>query len=115
MVLSSSDPRRIRNKGVDAELEPALAKARTLTDRAYLHIDLDVLDVAEARVNEFAMGGGLTLEELLAIVRLVRKHFTLAAAAITAYDSGVDADDRALGAAEAVILEIINSVTGLPG
>ena len=108
------DPPRIRNRGLDAELEPALAKARTLSDRAYFHIDLDVLDIAEARVNEFAQGGGLTLEELLACVRLVGKQFTLAAAAITAYDPSVDPDGRGLRAAEAVILELINSVNGIP-
>lgn len=109
------DPQRIRNKGVDGELAAALAKVRSLTDRAYLHIDLDVLDSAEARVNEFAQGGGLTLKELRASVMLVRKNFTLAAAAITAYDPDVDSDGRALAAAEAVILEVTsNSIDGIP-
>jgi arginase len=100
------DSQRIRDRGVEAELEPALAKTRILTERAYLHIDLDVLDLADARVNEFSVAGGLRPTELLAIVGLVRKHFVLAAAAITAYDPAYDQDGRGVRAAEAIFREL---------
>jgi arginase len=43
------DSQRIRDQGLQVELESTLAKARTLSERAYLHIDLDVLDLGEAR------------------------------------------------------------------
>ena len=72
------DPQRIRHHGLNAALEPLLARIQTQTQRAYLHIDLDVLDPGEARVNQFASPGGLTLTEVLGIVSLVRERFALA-------------------------------------
>jgi arginase len=104
------DPQCIRNHGLRAELEPLWAKIQTYTGRAYLHIDLDVLDPAEARVNQFAAPGGLTLTELLGFVSLVRERFALAAAAITAYDPEYDEDERAVRAAVGVIRELSKQV-----
>lgn len=104
------DPQRIRNQGLRAELAPLLAKIRTYTARAYLHIDLDVLDPAEARANQYAAPGGLRLTELLGIVSLVREHFTLAAAAITAYDPEYDEGEQTVRAAVAVIRELSTQV-----
>ena len=46
------------------------------------------------------------MAELLGVVGLVRKHFPLAAAAITAYDPEYDHDDKAVRAAVAVIGEL---------
>jgi arginase len=109
-AVSLVDPQRIRTHGLRAELEPLCAKIQTYTGRAYLHIDLDVLDPVEARVNEFAAPGGLTLTELLAIVRLVRERFALVAAAITAYDPEYDEGEKAIGAAVAVIRELAKQV-----
>jgi len=103
-------PQHIRNHGWRAELEPVLAKIQTYTRRAYLHIDLDVLDPAEARVNQFAAPGGLTSTELLGIVSLVRERFTLCAAAITAYDPEYDEGEKAVRAAVAVIRELSSRV-----
>jgi len=100
------DPQRIRNHGLRAELEPVLAKIQTCTGRAYLHIDLDVLDPAEACVSQFAAPGGLTLTELLGIVSLLRERFTLAAAAITAYDPEYDKGEKAVRAAVDIIREL---------
>ena len=100
------DPQRVRKQGLNAELGPPLARIRGLAGRAYLHIDLDVLDSAEACVNQFSAPGGLTPAELLAVVGLVRKCFALAAAAITAYDPEYDHDGKAVRAAVAVISEL---------
>jgi arginase len=100
------DPQRIRNHGLRVELEPLWAKIQTHTGRAYLHIDLDVLDPADARVNQFAAEGGLTLTELLGIVSLVRERFELAAAAVTAYDPEYDEGEKAVRAAVSVIREL---------
>lgn len=100
------DSQRIRNHGWRAELEPLWAKIQAHIRRAYLHIDLDVLDPADARVNQFAAAGGLTLAQLLGIVGLVRERFALAAAAITAYDPEYDEDEKALQAAVDVIREL---------
>ena len=74
---------------------------------AYVHVDLDVLDAAEARVNEYAAAGGLALPDLLACIDAVATHVPIGAAAITALDPAADADGRALAAAIAVIEQIV--------
>ena len=104
------DPQGMRAQGLRAGLEPLWAKMQTHTRRAYLHIDLDVLDPAEGRANQFAAPGGLTLTELLGIVSLVRERFMLAAAAITAYDPQYDEGERTVRAAVAVIRELWKQV-----
>jgi arginase len=58
MLLDSShvhlvDTQRMRRRGLDAKLGPLLSRIRTIAERAYLHIDLDVVDPSEARVNQF--------------------------------------------------------------
>jgi arginase len=109
-AVSLIDTQRIRKHGLRAALEPQLAKIQAHTGRAYLHIDLDVLDPAEARVNHFAPTGGLTLPELLGIISLVRERFALAAAAITAYDPEYDEGEKAAKAGVDVIRELAKSV-----
>jgi arginase len=105
-AVSLIDAERIRKHGLRAALEPRLSKIQTDTGRAYLHIDLDVLDPAEARANHFAPTGGLTLAELLGIVGFVRERFAVAATAITAYDPQYDEGDKAVRAAVDVIREL---------
>jgi arginase len=104
------DPQRIRAHGLRDGLDPLWAKMQAHTRRAYLHIDLDVLDPAEGCANQFAAPGGLTLTELLGIVSLVRERFMLAAAAITAYDPEYDEGERAVRAAVTVIRELWKQV-----
>lgn len=99
----------LRKQGLDAALGPPLAKIRTFTERAYLHIDLDVLDLGEASVNQFSAPAGLNVAELLKVVSLVRERFALIAAAITAYDPECDRDGKAVRAALAVISELAKS------
>jgi arginase len=74
---------------------------------AYVHVDLDVLDASEARVNEYAAPGGLTLPDLLACVDAISAHAPIGAAAITALDPAADGEGRALAAAIAVIEQIV--------
>jgi len=74
---------------------------------AYVHVDLDVLDSSEARVNEYASAGGLTLPDLLACVDAISAHAPIGAAAITALDPDADGEGRALAAAVAVIEQIV--------
>ena len=101
---------KIRLAGVPRALEPALERIHGLTQRIYLHIDLDVLDITEAHVNQFSCSGGLTLAELLDVIRLVSSHSSVAAAAITAYDPACDEGDRALNAASEIMALLSNLV-----
>lgn len=57
---------------------------------AYLHIDLDVLDPAEGRVNVYAAPGGLSAEELAGAVQAIATSSDVRVASLTAYDPAYD-------------------------
>ena len=84
----------------------ALSDLASRVSRVYLHVDLDSLDVSEARANEYAAAGGPSLARLLACLQLVCERFTVAAAAITAFDPSLDADGRTLAAARRIAAAI---------
>jgi len=99
------DASTIRKRGAKDALRGGLEKLRA--ERIYLHVDLDVLDMSEAQVNQFSSTGGLTVRELLETVRTVASARPLAAAAVTAYDPGYDADGKALLAGCALMKELV--------
>jgi arginase len=97
---------RIGREGSRA-LATALDGLRPRSGRVYLHLDLDVLDPAKAgRANEFAPEGGLSPDELLAALRMVRERFEVAACGIASYDPALDVDGRVLRAALACVGEL---------
>ncbi|MGQ0736291.1 MAG: arginase family protein [Acidobacteriota bacterium] len=65
----------------------------------YLHLDLDVIDPAHARANQFAAPDGLTPQTLLSTLAGVANLVRLHAVAVTAYDPAWDEDGRARQAA----------------
>lgn len=78
-------------------------------DSVYLHVDLDVLDISEARVNQFAAAEGLTLIQVVDVISRVGESLEIAAVGITAYDPSFDADGRALRAAEVILDSVIET------
>src|SRR5208283_2815764 len=106
-AITSIDTTTIRKRGAKDALCGPLNSLNA--QQLYLHIDLDVLDLSEARVNQFSSTGGLSLAELLDTVRAVAATRPVAAAAITAYDPSYDEDGRALRAGTALIKELIGS------
>ena len=72
----------------------------------YLHVDLDSIDAGEDRANKYAAPGGPSLSRLLDCVRLTCKRFTIAGAAITAYDPDFGRGDHTLTAARAISRQI---------
>ncbi len=93
--LANDDELRAGIKAAGWELahETALTKLQRRASRVYLHIDLDSMDIDDARATE---------------------RLTIAGAAITAYDPAFDPDDRTLGAARAVAREIARGVRPQP-
>jgi arginase len=102
------EPKRIRNGGIRGSTEAALSILRGRVGRVYLHVDLDVLDLEEACVNQFSSKGGLTLSELFQLVQVVRERFTVAAASITAYDPVYDCGQKAAKAGVALMKELMD-------
>jgi arginase len=72
--------------------------ASRVTD-VYLHVDLDVIDPAEGRVNSYAAAGGLRVEEVVRMITEIGRRFAIRAAALTAYDPAYDGDGRVRAAA----------------
>ena len=89
--------------GLVEEREDALREALdALRGRArgvYVHLDLDVLDPdLVAPANGFARPGGMTTEQVVGALRIIRSRFVLAAAGIASYDPACDEDGRVLHA-----------------
>jgi arginase len=77
--------------------EPLLRAVADMTPSPsgiYVHIDLDVLDTEEARVNVYSAPDGLSATELDGLVDRLVSDCPVRALALTAYDPECDIDDR---------------------
>lgn len=108
-LLSRSDTPVIEANDYLEWLPPTLESLRTRTKSVYLHIDLDVLDPSEGRANEFAVDGGLLVNDVLNVIKAIREMLPIAAVALTAYDASCDVDGRIRTAAEAILIELITN------
>lgn len=91
-----------------AAIAAAAAALGDRTDRVHLHVDLDVLDPdAVAPANRYAVAGGLTLPELLALVRTLRGACRIAAVTLSGYDPAFDPAGRMCAAA----LDLLSTLT----
>lgn len=94
-----------------AELNAALAERRCRLDRAYLHIDMDVLATDEGKPNELAPPGGLPVRVVEKAVAIIKKSFRLAACAISAYDPDYDVNECVLRAGLRIIDAVLSGNT----
>jgi arginase len=81
---------RLLASAVRRQLEPF---DPAVTD-VYLHLDLDVLDPSEGRVNRYSAPDGLTADDVARVVRETGEQRPISAAALTAYDPALDPDGR---------------------
>ena len=73
--------------------------------RAYLHVDLDVVDASELRANEYALNGGPSVDMVAAIIDAAGRRVSIDAAALTALDPAIDGE-RAWVVAQRLALTI---------
>lgn len=106
-VLDGSEIREVHPHYAFLHLTPALDAIRSHAETVYLHIDLDVLDPEEGRVNQFSVPGGFLLGQVMAVIRSIRQRFQIGAVALTAYDPACDPDGRICAAAEVILREIL--------
>lgn len=79
---------------VSKDFERAL-HAASRPRRAYVHLDLDVIDPSLMRANRFNAPGGVTVGWLEAALRTVRQYHDIAAVGVTAYDPSFTAPSTA--------------------
>ncbi|MFP5287003.1 MAG: arginase family protein [Thermoanaerobaculia bacterium] len=84
-------------------LDAALADLATRVDQASVLMDLDVLDPSELRANIYATPDGLTVAQMVEVVRATGRHLKIAAAGITAYDPDHDPEGKGVRAAERLL------------
>ena len=93
----------LRLDGVEATLRQVFYPINHHLSRLVVHIDLDVLDREEARVNQYSSVGGLTVKETVAILEWLSGRFQIAGLALSSYNPDIDEGDRALMAAQKIL------------
>jgi arginase len=88
----------IQQQGVAGALEPVLDALAQRVKEVYLHFDMDTLDPLLTPSNHLVPPEGLTIEQAVAAIRAIKARFTLAAAALTAYDPTFDPERKTLPA-----------------
>jgi arginase len=92
------DADTIRRDGLDT-LNAALAELSTRVRLVYIHLDLDVLDPDSGfQANRFPEPHGLSVEQVLDALQMIKSSLTPAALTISAYDPTYDQEDRVLNA-----------------
>lgn len=95
VLLRDSGVTRAGWKDADSVFEAMGGQARSL----YLHIDLDVLDTSVGNANSYAAPGGMTVDDVVALLEAARRRFDIVAASMTAYDPEADPEGRIARAA----------------
>jgi arginase len=88
------EPGRIRS-----DLARSLNSIGQHVDSMYVHLDLDVLDAEVAAANNFAVSGGMTIEDVEYALAQIARDFRIAGVTLSAYDPAVDTDGAAARAA----------------
>jgi arginase len=81
---------QIHERGIRPLLAPALAALGRRVDSLYIHFDLDVLDPAVARWNQWCPGGGLAIEEVQQALEMLAGGPTIAAIGFASHDPALD-------------------------
>ena len=104
-VVTADD---VKRHGASKALAPALEALATRCRGVYLHFDLDVLDLGEARANDFGPPGGLTVEQVVDAIRTLRRRLPVRAAAIASVDPAFDADGRVIEAGGTLLAAVLD-------
>jgi arginase len=110
--LDVSEATVVSPPAVGDALGAGLDALRERVGHVYLHLDLDVLDPSEGRVNVYAAEGGLSAEEVSAAITAVGERFVIRAAAITAHDPGCDPEGSIPPTASRLLVQIAEAAAG---
>ena len=107
--LAASGVRRLAPGELRGRLPALLVEMQAAGRSAYLHLDLDVLDPGEGRVNQYAALGGVSREDLAWSVGAIGDAVPIGAAALTALDPASDPEGRGLDVALALAAVVVDA------
>ncbi len=113
--LEASDIAVVPPGGFGDDLDARLDALREHVGDVYLHLDLDVLDAGEGRVNLYAADGGPTAEEVLAAIGTVGERMRVRAAAVSAYDPACDPEGSIPPKAIRLLVRIVGAAADAAG
>lgn len=91
------------------DLERAIAALAERVEGVYLHLDFDSIDPSLGRANEYAVEGGLSLDDVRATASAVARRLRIHAASFTAYNPETDRDHRFRTTAVDVVAAAVES------
>jgi arginase len=109
-ALDDSDILRLRVEDV-AEAGATAAVLDELcrdVDQFHIHFDADVLDTSLGRASDWAMPGGLTLDQVMALIRETTARRPIVSAVVASWDPAADDSGRM----QAALLAIMNVLAG---
>lgn|SRR2546423_3693788 len=98
-LLDASEIAVIEPDQIRSDLMRRLQTVSNRVDSLYVHMDLDVLDIGVAPANQFAVAGGLTLEDLEYALDKIADNSRLGGITLSAYDPHSDSGGEAARAA----------------
>jgi arginase len=107
-ALDSARITRIDAASINGKLVTAVKARSSGAAETHLHVDLDVLDISEGRVNKFAVAGGVSRLHLLAALEATVRQVSIASATLSAYDPAFDADGRV----SRIAIEVAATIVG---
>jgi len=109
-ALASSQVTRLAADDASGRVAGVLRQMRPPARLVYVHLDLDVLDPAHARANQYGVPGGLTPASLVKTLAAIADVAAIYALAITAYDPECDTD----GATQRTAFQAIHALVPRP-
>jgi arginase len=97
-----------RLRAADGVVQEVVTRLATRVDALHVHIDLDVLDTSIAAANGYAAPGGLSGDEVRAVLRTASGRLPVISATLASWDPAYDVEDRILGVALEVLQEVGN-------
>jgi arginase len=99
----------ISQKGVRESLHIAMAEFTRGFDEVHLHLDLDVLNPAEAPANGFVTENvGLSVNQLSEAIAFIKENLKITSATIASFDPRYDTQGKTLRAALKLIKQMID-------
>jgi arginase len=108
-LLEESSVAVVGPRNLRSDLPRRLQAMSEHADRAYVHLDLDVLDSSVASANSFAVSDGLTLDDARYAISTIAKNFYIAGITLSAFDPAADIAGTAARAA----IDLISTAASL--